>query len=159
MTLPILFTLAAFIAPTTHGPGPCLAQNSGQRINYEEFLAVPDEDRPAYFSRLTAGNKACLKRTHATRWLERNRHRLSAGQVDAVQQAIAFVTPEIYIDPSRPEIASRESEIKSALVCKLGRDLAQEAFSFSTQSTSGGNQMSRIERWLSWFSDCVIKLI
>ncbi|RPJ83558.1 MAG: hypothetical protein EHM13_07135 [Acidobacteria bacterium] len=63
-------------------------------------------------------------RTHAERWLEANRSRMSGAQIAAMQEAIAFLTPEIYRQPDKPELVEQERAIKDKLTCVVGRDKA-----------------------------------
>lgn len=44
------------------------------------------------FATIGAENKATLKRTHAERWLNKNRARLTHAEIAVVQEAIPFFT-------------------------------------------------------------------
>ncbi|MBI2219607.1 MAG: hypothetical protein HYU53_00165 [Acidobacteria bacterium] len=125
---------------------------------YEQFMSLTAEQRREAFARLPADQKAALKRTHAQRWLETHRAELSAGQVAAVEQAIDFVTPELYDGPQTEERRRREQEIRKRLECSIGRDRAAAAFVLMPeipQPTPEG--LGRVvDQWLGWFVDCVI---
>lgn len=151
MFLPILVLLVALPQSTDD---PC--RQAASAPSYDAFIGLPEAQRAEAFNVQTPAGKACLKRTHASRWLAENRASLSARQIQVVEKAIEFVTPEIYQRPDDPEIRAREAALKNELACELGRERTARAFTFASangQSPSKG----LIATWLEWFSDCVTR--
>jgi hypothetical protein len=133
------------------------ARSVGDEITYDDFVKLSSEARREKFQRLTAEHKALMKRTHAERWLTTNRATLSDAQIAVANDAIAFVTPQIYLRPNDPGILKQEERIKQRLTCILGHDNTRQAFVLDvppTQST-GSTWQSMFDEWLSWFSECV----
>jgi hypothetical protein len=138
---------------------PLSAQAGTPDVSYDEFVKLSLDTRRDQFARLSADQKAHIKRTHAERWLAANRHRLSAEQIAVTTEAIAFVTPEIYLQPNDPEIAKQEEAVKQKLACVLGRDHARDAFVIDAPppAPSGARDWrNTIDAWFSWFSECVL---
>jgi hypothetical protein len=154
MFLPILVLLVAL--GTQSADDPC--RQAASASSYDVFIGLPEAERAEAFNTQSAAGKACLKRTHASRWLLENRDSLSARQIQVVEKAIEFVTPEIYQAADDPKIRAREAALKNELACELGRDRTARAFSFTSQQANGqGSSKGLIESWLEWFSDCVAR--
>lgn len=150
--LPILVLLAASGPQSTDDP----CRQAANATSYDVFIGLPEADRAEAFNTQSAAGKACLKRTHASRWLAENRSSLSARQIQVVEKAIEFVTPEIYQAADDPRIRAREAALKNDLACELGRDRTAQAFSFTAAGPKGQSaSKGLIESWLEWFSDCV----
>lgn len=64
---------------TSVGQQPA-ARVAAAQITYDQFIQLDPQARRERFGRLNAENKALIKRTHAERWLVRNRARLSEAQ-------------------------------------------------------------------------------
>ena len=73
-------------------------------VSYDEVFRKTSGERLRVFREMTPGGRALLVRTHAGRWLARNRARLSAGQIAAVEKVIAAIEPKWY-EPERDEAA------------------------------------------------------
>jgi hypothetical protein len=154
MFLPILVLLAALGPQSTDDP----CRQAANAPSYEVFIGLPEAERAEAFNTQSAAGKACLKRTHASRWLAENRASLSARQIQVVEKAIEFVTPAIYHAADDPEIREREAALKNELACELGRDRTARAFSFTAHGSKGQRaSKGLIESWLEWFSDCVTR--
>lgn len=123
-------------------------------VGYEDFMKLEVRERKEVFARLTPENKATLKQTHAEDWLAKNRARLSASQIAAVQEATAFLSPALYRDPSNPEMRKKEAQLKSQLECSLSRQDVFDAFTFLGPSPEP-TWTERLDGWLSWFTDCL----
>jgi hypothetical protein len=139
---------------------PLSAQSGTPDLSYDEFVKLSPDARRDQFVRLRAEQKAHIKRTHAERWLAANRSRLSAEQIAVTSEAIAFVTPDIYLQPNDPEIAKQQEAVKQKLACVLGRDNAQDAFVLDVPrpASSGARNWRRtIDAWFFWFSECVLR--
>ena len=153
----ILAILVLLVAPGPQSTDdPC--RQAANAPSYDVFIGLPEAERAEAFNTQTPAGKACLKRTHATRWLAENRGSLSARQIQVVEKAIGFLTPEIYQAPDDPEIRAREAALKDELACELGRDRTARAFKFTSDAAQGqGPSKGLIEAWFEWFSDCVVR--
>ena len=153
MILPILVLLVALGPQSTDDP----CRQAAVSPSYAVFIGLPEAERAETFNTQSPAGKACLKRTHASRWLAENRGSLSARQIQVVEKAIEFLTPEIYQAPDDARIRAREAALKNDLVCELGRERTARAFSFTAHGPQGESaSKGLIETWLEWFSDCVI---
>ena len=138
------------------------AQSGTPDVSYEEFVKLSPDARRDQFARLTAEQKAHIKRTHAERWLAANRDRLSAEQIAVTTEAIAFVTPEIYLQPNDPEVAKQEEVVKQKLTCALGRAYARDALCLTChvlprrESEIGGARSMHGSpgSWNAFWADC-----
>lgn len=141
-----------------------LAPDVSARASYQEFMRLEPHQRTEQFRNLGADAKASLKRTHAQLWLEEHRHQLSRVQVQVVQEAIDFITPEIYLNVEDQELRNREVAIGRKLTCTVGQQRATEAFMLvpPVAPPAVGAQAERpawkalVDSWLTWFSECVI---
>lgn len=116
-------------------------------------MALSREQRTARFANLTAENKAAIMRTHAEKWLEKNRGRLSATQAATVQKAVDFVTPALYRQPLARELVEKSDALKGELQCRLRRSDALEAFGPSRSPLPPTGWLDDV--W-TWFEVCVI---
>jgi len=125
-----------------------------QVVSYDAFLKLAPPQRNRTFQSLSPEQKATLKRTHAQRWLELHQSELTADQRAAVRQAIDFISPDLYRNPSDPTFRRQEDEIRNRLSCSIGRARVQEAFTFLGPP---GDQtlLDAIDGWLTRFSDCL----
>lgn len=154
----VLFVFACAASGITGGQAPSgsgPSQVQLQPMTYEAFMAVETPKRSEVFATLTPENKSALKRAHAEAWLARNRQRLSTKQIAAVQEAIAFLSPELYRQPAVAEMRVKEGKIRQQLECTLNRSDVIEAFTFLTPGPAP-TFSERVDEWLSWFGDCVV---
>lgn len=105
------------------------------------------------FAAMTPEEKAAVVQTHARVWLERNRSRLTARQVAVVQEAIDFVTPELYRSPDIAQQVKREEELRAKLRCQVPRSDVMAAFGVLRPRTA---ESSWFDDLWAWFEDCVI---
>ncbi len=140
------------------------AQTRQAIIEYDEFMQLSVQQRKEQFRGLSGDSKAFLVRTHAQRWVAANKARLSASELAAFQEAIAFVTPRIYEAPTDPEVLKRESEVKVSMRCRVNTADAVAAFNvFDSLSTpaekSRWSYLSQAKCWIGWFADSVVDYI
>jgi hypothetical protein len=152
--LPILYS--AELASSPHRGEP---QRTPAKISYDEFTKLTPQARRERFSMLPAEEKALIKRMHAERWLAANRSRLSNAQLAVMNEAIDFIRPEIYVRPADTDIVEREEALRQKLTCILGSSNAREAFVFDLPplSSQAPSLQDRVDEWLSWFSECVLR--
>lgn len=140
------------------------APDASAQTSYREFMTLAPAQRTERFRNSSAEAKASLKRTHAQLWLEQHHHQLSGAQVQIVQEAIEFITPELYLNPEDKDSRSRDIAIGRKLACALGQQRATEAFMLvpPVAPPATGAPADRpawktlVDTWLTWFSECVI---
>ena len=81
-------------------------------VDYDFIMDGDWEHRVCQFQVLTAEEKAEFVQIHRRRWLDANRHRLSAEQIAAVDEGIAFIVPALYRQPIDPVLKSRAKELE-----------------------------------------------
>ena len=121
------------------------------QISYDQFMKLDSASRTSRFREVNPETKAMIMRTHAERWLAANRGRLTNGQVALVQEAIDFVTPALYRNPSDPELKRKSDALEAKFKCRLRHSDMMAAF--------GPSQAPPPASWLddmsAWFSGCL----
>lgn len=125
---------------------------AGPSTTYEAFMALPPADRLARFRELDPEAKALIFRTHAGRWLEANRPRLTPAKIAIVEDHIAYFTPAFWRTPDDPEIAHAGEELDARRRCGLSQWEIREAF--DVLGKSEGQSFSLLEEFWTWW-DCV----
>jgi hypothetical protein len=115
-------------------------------------MKLPRRQRTERFSALSPEDKALIMRTHAEQWLEKNRGRLSTGQVGLVQTAIDFVTPALYRTPNDPELVKKSKALELGLQCRVRRSDVLEAFGPSRSPVPA----SWLDDMWAWFESCIV---
>lgn len=108
------------------------------------------------FAALSPAEKSAVKRAQASAWLEQHREELTEHQRAVVEEGIEFLSPQLYTFPDDPELRQQEERIKTRLICTIGRERALDAFKLPGAARDSERPQSLIDRWLSWFTDCVI---
>lgn len=80
-------------------------------FDYNHIMNGDWSHRVSLFNQLPPTEKAEFFRTHVRRWLEANRHRLSPEQIAAIEEQIAFVTPELYAVRRDPKLLAAAEEL------------------------------------------------
>jgi hypothetical protein len=127
-------------------------------------MRQPVQQRQERFSRLGADSKALMVRTHAERWVAKNKTRLSSSELGVLQEAIAFITPRIYEAPMDPQVLKRESDLKASMRCRVNTDdvfAAFDVFNASpiSQEKSRWSYLSQAKCWIGWFAESVVDYI
>lgn len=155
MKLIVAGVVAATVALSSSAGLPlALQQEAAPQISYEEFMKLGHASRRQRFAQVDAGTKAAIMRSHIAAWLAKNRGRLSTGQVAVVQDAIEFVTPELYESPTTRDLMARSEALQARLACRLRRSDILTAFKPSDPP--------KVATWLedssAWFSACLLGL-
>lgn len=80
-------------------------------ISYDEFMPQPVKERIKLCMEISPENRVEIMKTHITRWLEANRHRLTPEQVAMVEEEfIPFIIPEAYRPDRDSEKIMRQAE-------------------------------------------------
>lgn len=154
VTIAFVCVLATMAASTARPQVPPTSAQT-QPMTYEAFMAVEAKKRSDIFGTLTPENKSALKRAHAAAWLAKNEDRLSTRQITVVQEAMAFLSPELYRAPGSAELRTKEGQIKRQLECTLDRSDVIEAFTFLGPPPAP-TFSERVDEWFSWFGDCIV---
>lgn len=156
LTMALVFVLTCTLSSSAgaQDPSASAASTQVQTMTHDAFIAIEARTRSDVFAKLTPENKSALKRAHAQAWLAKNKHRLSAKQIAVVQDAIAFLSPELYREPSSATMRTREEQVRHKLECALARNDVIEAFTFQGRNPAP-TLSARVDEWLSWFGDCV----
>lgn len=128
------------------------AQSTPVTVTYDDFLKLDAAQRVDLWGTMSPEDKSAIVRTHAERWLDRNRSRLTAGQTALVEEAIAFLTPELYRNPNDPEQVRREEALRAKLKCRLRRSDVMSAF--KVVSPPAATSTWRDDLW-AWLEGCV----
>jgi hypothetical protein len=119
-------------------------------ISYEAFVELGERERRERFDKYDPDTKSYLMRTHATKWLERNRGRLSKNQIALVQELIDFLSPSAFA--GTPDAHAKSKALIDRLQCQLSHSdiVAAVRPDMTPPNTS----------WLSeiweWLQNCVI---
>ena len=141
------------------GSTPLSASQSPTLVNatYEEFIALDADARNQQLSRMTPEAVAALRRTHAERWFAAHGSRLSNAQVSVFNEALAFISSDLYVRPANAAARQRQEELTQKLTCVLGVDNTRQAFvlHLPQESTARPWWRSMADAWVTWFFDCV----
>jgi pimeloyl-ACP methyl ester carboxylesterase len=77
----------------------------------EDYQGLSRQEQVALFNRTTYESRAAIVRTHAERWLEANRGRLSSAQTAYLTETISFLTAGLYDPAHREENAVLRDEM------------------------------------------------
>ena len=130
--------------------------SGGEEVSYDDFIRLTPEERQSKFAQFSAETRSALKREHATRWLARNAGQISPGQEALIREAIAFLSPELYRNPTSAALRQQEADLKRRLECSLGSRQLIEALTFLGPQPPP-TWDDRVIEWLSWFSECVVR--
>jgi hypothetical protein len=128
---------------------------AGAPKTYADFISLSREARQAAFATLTPDQKSAFKREHVRRWLISHVDSLSAAQVSIVHEALEFLSPAYYANPTTPERRRQEEALRRKLECSLGRSGVAEALTFDEQ-LSGQSWTEWADEWISWFKRCPV---
>jgi pimeloyl-ACP methyl ester carboxylesterase len=79
-----------------------------ETIDYDTFMEKTElQDRLRLFNAITPENRAEIVRTQVRRWLEANRDRLTAEQIEVMEDTIASIVPDRYRQPRSKEMEKR----------------------------------------------------
>jgi len=91
-------------------------------IDYDFIMNGGWDHRVALLDLLTPEEKAELVLIHRRRWLAANHHRLSAEQVNAIEEDIAFIVPELYLFPKDPVLSDRAKQLEQRAIRLFARE-------------------------------------
>lgn len=124
---------------------------------YEEFIALDADARRQQLGRMNPEAVAALRRTHAERWFAAHSSRLSEAQVSVFNEALAFISGDLYGRRADAATTKRQAELTHKLTCVLGVDNTRQAFVLHMPQEEPGRRGLRqtVDAWVSWFFDCV----
>jgi hypothetical protein len=145
---------------------PADATQSSNAARYDEFMQLSNKQRQEQFSRLDSDSRAFLVRTHAERWLAANKGQLSRSDFSVFQEALTFITSQLYDSPTTLDVFKRTSDIKGRIRCRVSQTDAAEAFSvFSTMPLpysrvdARWSYLKQAGCWMAWHAESVIDYI
>jgi hypothetical protein len=134
-------------APSTVDPSSTVLTPSA----YEAFIALEPPERQERFRTFEPESKAFIFRTHAERYLQANRARLSAVTIAFLEDHIAYMTPAVYRTPVDPEIRRRGEELyHERMECTLGYREIEAVDPLGKRAPA----MSLLEDFWTWW-DCL----
>jgi hypothetical protein len=161
VTAIVVFAVVGAQAHPRHG-----AQGaSPSDVTYDDFRKISVDQRRGRFGSLSAENKSLIVRTHAQRWLENNRARLTASEVGVFQEMINFITPERYAKRAETAIDKEEQALRAKMRCRVSTEDVVEAFNvFGTRSQTETAKptwtyLSQAECWLEWIAEDLVDYI
>jgi hypothetical protein len=134
-------------------------------VTYDDFMKNSAEQRSRRFGALNAENKSLLVRTHAERWLAKNRARLTASEVGVFQELINFITPERYAERASTAMVKEEQAFRAKMRCRVSTEDVVEAFNvFGTRAQTGvaklqWTYLSQAKCWLEWIAEDLVDYI
>ena len=137
------------------------APTGGSTTTYDDFMRLDIKQRLERFPQLSAENMATIVRTHGERWLAKNRARLDRSEIAVFEEAIAFVTPQLYQKPLDPQVMKKEEDVKASLRCRVNPDDVLAVFdvfgrSDSTAAKARWTYLSRARCWIGWFAESIV---
>lgn len=158
-----LVSLALAVGSVLAAPRPQSTTNVSS-ISFDDFMRLDAQNRRERFSQLDATDKAMLVRTHAERWLAKNRGRLGASEQAFIEEAITLVTPEIFNPPVDPKTAHRQDELTDRYRCRVNPADVSAAFDvLGIRGKPAKNQhwtyLSQAKCWIIWFTETAIDFL
>jgi RecB family exonuclease len=83
-------------------------------VDYDTFWKQDLQGRLGLFNAITPENKAAIVRTHAQRWLDANRARLTTEQITLMEENVSFTTADLYRQSRNKK--SKELETRTAAI-------------------------------------------
>ncbi len=157
-----LVSLALAVGSVAAAPRPQSTNVSS--VSFDDFMRLDSQNRRERFSQLDATNKAMLVRTHAERWLAKNRGRLGASEQAFIEEAITLATPEAFNPPVDAKAARRQDEFRDRYRCRVDPADVSAAFDiFGIRGDSAKNEhwtyLSQAKCWIAWFTESAIDLL
>lgn len=132
---------------------PVGGSQSSPPKTYDDFMSLSRDERQKVFATLTPDLKSEFKREHVRRWLKKNAGSLTTAQVSLVHDALNFLSPAYYANPTTAERRRQEEVLRLRLECSLGRSRVAEALTFD-EELSGQSWTEWIDEWVTWFERC-----
>jgi hypothetical protein len=86
-------------------------------VDYDTYASMSPLRKNKVIGEITAENKAELVTAHWRRFLEANRARLNAAQIQFIEESIAYVRPDLYQHPraNEEEVRKHSEEMEARL--------------------------------------------
>lgn len=132
-------------------------------VNYDEFMQLSVKQRQERFRQIGAENQAGVVRTHAERWFAKNFARLQPHEVPVFQEAIAFITPQLYEQPLNPKVMKAARDVKG-VGCRVSPIDVRTAFDVFGQSAPTRppvrwSYLGHAQCWFPWFAESIVDYI
>ena len=96
-------------------------------VDPETFRTKPWPERLTIFNAMSPDEKASLVRGCIASWLAAHRAELSGGQAEMLEEAIAFVTPGLYVADPDPMLLARLRDLETRTAAVLSRAQMRDA--------------------------------
>jgi hypothetical protein len=90
-------------------------------VTYDEFMVRPFDERLRMFNQVTPENRAYLVQAHLSRWLAKERPRLTSEQVRVLEEALSLINAESYRRPRTNKTRLTFSRLEEDLARVLSR--------------------------------------
>ena len=119
-------------------------------IAYEAFMELDAKDRRERFEKYDPETKSYLMRTHARKWLEKNRLHLSNTQIALMNETIDFLSPDAF--SGTPEVQAKSQALIEKFKCVISdSDVVAALRPDMTPSSNWLNDL-----W-EWFWNCAFR--
>lgn len=161
LTVIVAFAVAGIQAHTradAQGAAPSV-------VTYDDFMKISADQRRGRFDALSAENKSLILRTHAERWLARNRARLTASEVGVFQEMINFITPERYARRTETAMDREEQALRAKMRCRVSTEDVLEALNVSGTPSQTKvakptwTYLAQARCWLEWLAEDFVEYI
>ena len=108
---------------------PARAQdvNTPAKVDYDTFMQQDVQGRIRTFNQVTPENRAELVQTQITRWVEKNKARLTPEQLKVMDENLAYVTADRYRKPMTAEEMAQAKDIEARTAAVFSREDMMQA--------------------------------
>jgi hypothetical protein len=96
--------------------GICAMAAQPDPVDYDTFMQQDWQGRLSTFNTTSPENRAEIVRTHLQRWTDANSTRLSPEQLAYLQDALMFISADVYSFPNSADVAARAKLLESRAV-------------------------------------------
>lgn len=156
------FIVLAATGSAVNAGGQVGASGSGAVTAYDDFIKLSADQRRHRFDAISPENKAMIVRTHADRWLQGNRGRLSDSETAVFEEIIAFFTPDLYRTPPDAASQSRQESLQAKMRCRVSPEDVHEATSVLRETKTPmpprptWTYLNKGACWINWVLEGVV---
>ena len=108
-------------------------------VGYDAFMQRDLDGRIRTFNQITPENRAELVKTQITRWVAKNRLRLTPEQLKVMDENLAFVTPDLYRQPKKPADVAQAIDLETRTAAVFSREEMMQALTINAAYISTTN--------------------
>jgi hypothetical protein len=106
-------------------------------VTYDEFMSRPFSERLTVFNQITAEDRAHLVQAHLTRWITREKSRLSPEQLGVLEEAVTAIKPAWYRRPKAAGTREALMELEQRVAQVLSREDMMQALTIRAEHIPG----------------------